>query len=132
MLGMIDTYHALISDRPHRRPLARHHALRQIYLARDVLFQAELVEQFQVCLGVYPTGSMVELTTGEVAVVMAQNQARRLTPRVVILSTPDKLPLTTFQVVDLMNQNPDGPMVHIRRSLIPGAYGIDAADLFLQ
>ena len=92
----------------------------------------QLVEQFQVCLGVYPTGSMVELTTGEVAVVMAQNQARRLTPRVVILSTPEKLPLTTFQVVDLMNQNSERPQVHIHRSLTPGAYGIDAADLFLQ
>ncbi len=132
MLGIIDTYQALISDRPHRPAMARHNALRQIYLARDTHFQAELVEQFQVCLGVYPTGSMVELTTGEVAVVMAQNQARRLTPRVVILSTPEKLPLTTFQVVDLMNQNSERPQVHIRRSLTPGAYGIDAADLFLQ
>jgi hypothetical protein len=34
--------------------------------------------------------------------------------------------------MDLMNQSPDGAQVHIRRNLTPGAYGIDAADLFLQ
>ena len=50
----------------------------------------------------------------------------------VILSTPDKLALTTFQVMDLMNQPEGKPQVHIRRGLAPGEYGIDTADLFLQ
>ncbi len=50
----------------------------------------ELVEQFQVCLGVYPTGSLVELNSGEVAVVMAHNQVSRLRPKLLVLSTPAK------------------------------------------
>lgn len=132
MLSIIDAYHSMLSEHTYRPAVSRHQALRAIYAAKGTQFQAELVEQFQVCLGVYPTGSMVELTTGEVAVVLAQNQARRLTPRVVILSTPDKLALTTFQVMDLMNQPEGKPQVHIRRGLAPGEYGIDTADLFLQ
>ena len=130
MLGIVDAYDAMISARPYRAAISRHHAVRQLYAARDSLFQAELVEQFQVCMGVYPTGSLVELSSGEVAVVMAQNQVRRLRPRVVVLSTPDKQPSTEFRVLDLMEQ-PEGPAVEIVRSLAAGDYGLDTAELFL-
>ena len=131
MLGIIDAYDAMTTPRPYRVALSRHRALRQIYAARDTLFQAEMVEQFQVCLGVYPTGSLVELSTGEVAVVAAQNQVRRLRPRVVVLSTPDKQPLTDFRRVDLMHQGIGQPAVDIMRSLTAAECGIDPAELFL-
>lgn len=131
MLGIIDTYDALSSARPYRSAISRHQALRQMYASRQTLFQAEMIEQFQVCLGVYPTGSLVELTTGEVAIVMGQNQIRRLRPRVAILSTPTKQPLHDFRPVDLMKLG-DKDAVDIVRSLAVGEYGIDAASLFLQ
>lgn len=131
MLGIIDTYDAMASVRPYRPPISRHQALQHIYAARDKLFQAELVEQFQVCLGVYPTGSLVELSSGEVAVVMMQNQARRLRPRVLVLSTPNKQPLAEFHVLDLLAQSRDQG-TEIARSLAVGEYGIDAAEHFLQ
>lgn len=131
MLGLIDSYDAMSSARPYRAAMSRHQALRQIYASRNSLFQAEMVEQFQVCLGVYPTGSLVELNTGEVAIVMAQNQVRRLRPRVAILSTPNKQPLTDFRPVDLMAHSGDGS-VDIVRGLAVGDYGIDAGALFLQ
>jgi len=131
MLGIIDSYDAMSSARPYRAAISRHQALRQIYAARNSLFHAEMIEQFQVCLGVYPTGSLVELSTGEVAIVMAQNQVRRLRPRVAILSIPGKQPLTDFRQVDLMSQR-DKSTVDIVRSLAAGDYGIDAAELFLQ
>jgi len=145
MLGIIDAYDAMISPRPYRAAISRHQALRQIYAGRDTLFQSELVEQFQVCLGVYPTGSLVELSTGEVAVVMAQNQVRRLRPKVVILTDSTKKPVDDFRQLDLMNQGDlvksskdkkktSGPVtrvIDIVRSLTSGDYGINAAELFL-
>jgi hypothetical protein len=103
-----------------------------MYASRGTLFQSELVEQFQVCLGVYPTGSLVELNTGEVAVVMAQNQVRRLRPRVLVLSTPAKQPLTDFRIMDLMTQGQTGRAIEIERSLALGEYGVDVAEHFLQ
>lgn len=132
MLSIIDSYDAMVSTRPYRAAISRHQALRHIYAARDTLFQSELVEQFQVCLGVYPTGSLVELSTGEVAVVMAQNHIRRLRPKVVILSTPTKQPLNDFRQLDLMTQVKGRTAVDIVRSLAASDYGINAADLFLQ
>ncbi len=61
---------------------------------------------------------------------MAQNQIRRLRPRVAILSTPDKRPLTDFRPLDLMSLG-EKDAVDIKRSLAVGDYGIDAAPLFL-
>jgi HD-GYP domain-containing protein (c-di-GMP phosphodiesterase class II) len=127
MLGIIDSYDAMSSARPYRPGLSRHHALQQIYAARDTLFQSELVEQFQVCLSVYPTGSLVELTSGEVAVVMMQNQARRLKPRVLVLTTPDKKPLPDFMPVDLLIQGDQEPSRSIVRGLAAGEFSIDTS-----
>lgn len=132
--GIVDTFDALTSDRPHARAIARHEALQVIYRERDRLFQRELVEQFIGCLGVYPTGSLVELSTGEVGVVMTQNPMRRLLPRVMLLTGADKKLRDTFEPLDLMlraERQPELPRVDVVRPLERGAYGLDPADLFL-
>ena len=105
-----------------------------IYRERDRLFQRELVEQFIGCLGVYPTGSLVELSTGEVGVVMTQNPMRRLLPRVMLLTGADKTLRESFEPLDLMlraERQPELPRVDVVRPLERGAYGLDPADLFL-
>lgn len=129
--GIVDTYDALTSNRPHRRAQPQHEALQVLYRERDAMFAPEVVEQFLQCLGVYPTGSLVELSTGEVAVVMAQNVARRLRPRVMVLTTVDKRQLQAFHALDLMAQDDRARGVNIVQSLAPGSHGLDPADLFL-
>lgn len=131
MAAIIDTYHAMSTPRPYRPAVSQHLALRQLYSGRDREFQGELVEQFQACMGVYPTGSLVELNSGEVAVVMAQNQTRRLQPRVAILTRTDKASLEEFLIIDLMNQT-DGVRREILRTLPAGSHGIDPREYFLQ
>lgn len=133
MGGVIDTYDAVRSDRPHRNGESRHGALQALYRARDRMFQAEVVEQFLQCLGVYPTGSLVELNTGEVGVVMAQNQVRRLRPRLMLLLDRDKKPYEPYRDVDLMQYGVDvaDGAVKIAQALEPGTYGLRPEDLFL-
>ena len=124
----------MTNDRPYRKALAQHAALQQLYLSRSTLFQAELVEQFMSCLGVYPTGSLVELNTGEVAVVMAQNQARRLRPRIMVLTNAEKTFDSRLQTFDLMMQvsaSDSGEPSFIVRALERNAYGLDLTNLFL-
>lgn len=131
MLGIVDTFDAMGSHRPHQPAAARHHVLQVLYRERDRLFQAELVEQFSQSIGVYPTGSLVELSSGEVAVVTAQNSARRLLPKVTVLTWPDKTVNPAFRQIDLWQQAGDGPRLSIQRALQPGAYGLDLAEFFL-
>lgn len=132
MLGIVDSFDAMSSARVHQPAAARHHVLQALYRERDRLFQSELVEQFSQSIGVYPTGSLVELSSGEVAVVTAQNSARRLLPKVTVLTRPDKTIDPRFRKVDLWQQvDGDGPRLTIHRALQPGAYGLDLAEFFL-
>lgn len=132
--AVIDSYDAMTSDRAHQKGISRHAALQELYRQRDTLYSAEIVEQFLQCMGVYPTGSLVELSTGEVAVVMGQNSARRLRPKIMLLTDPAKGLLPTFRAVDLMAQAEGtgaGKVLQITGILEPGAYGLDPAELFL-
>jgi HD-GYP domain-containing protein (c-di-GMP phosphodiesterase class II) len=132
MAAIIDTFDAMTSDRPYRKGISRHDALQQLYALRDRLFQAELVERFIQCIGVYPTGSLVELSSGEVAVVQAQNRTRQLLPRVLVITTPDKQLDRNFREVDLIVEaSREVGAIRIVRTLEPGAHGLDPTELFL-
>ncbi len=129
LAGLVDSFDAMTSERPFQRGIAHHEALQQLYRSRDVLFQAELVEQFIQCIGVYPTGSLVELSSGEVAIVMAQNRSRHLRPRVMVLTTPDKLLAEDFRELDLARLA--DAALRIAHTLPTGAYGLDPTELYL-
>ena len=130
--AIIDSFDAMISERPYRVAMSRHSALQQLYASRDTLFQSELVERFIQCIGAYPTGSLVELSTGEVAIVQAQNRSRQLLPQLLVLTTPDKKPSPGFRALDLLVESNSGnSKLRILRTLPPGSHGLDAREMFL-
>ncbi|MBI5040104.1 MAG: HD-GYP domain-containing protein, partial [Gammaproteobacteria bacterium] len=88
--AIVDCYDAITSDRPYSVAVSPHEAIRSLYEWRNVDFQEELVEQFIQCLGVYPTGTLVELNTGQVGIVLSQNRVRRLRPKVMLVLNADK------------------------------------------
>lgn len=128
--GILDCYDAITSDRSYQRAISPHQALRVLYNARDKAFQEELVEQFIQCLGVYPTGSLVELVSGEVAIVIAQNRVRRLRPKIMLILGHDKVALNDFETIDLDRETP-GKTLEIARVLDPGTYGINPKEYYL-
>lgn len=132
--GIVDTFDALTTPRPYRASITKHDALQLIYRERGKLYNVDLVEQFVQCLGVYPTGTIVELSTGEVAIVLAQNPTRRLFPQVMLLTDEAKGPrLAGFAKLDLreMPAGERGKPVTIVRSVEPGSYGLDPKQLYL-
>lgn len=132
--GIVDSYDAMTSHRPYRAAMSRHDALQAIYRERGRLYQDALVEQFMQCLGVYPVGSLVEMSSGEVAVVMAQNPTRRLRPVLMLLTDAAKALRSHFQPLDLMYVDRAGlpeAALHIVRGLPPGAHGLEPSELYL-
>jgi HD-GYP domain-containing protein (c-di-GMP phosphodiesterase class II) len=132
--GIVDSFDAMTSARPFRPALSRAAALQALYRERGRLYQPELVEQFVQCLGVYPVGTLVELSTGEVGIVMAQNPTRRLRPKLMLLTDPDKRLRENFLSLDLLTMRygeVEDSDVHIVRSLDPGAYGLEPTELYL-
>lgn len=132
--GLIDSFDAMTSVRPYAPSRSPHQAIMELYQSRDTLFQAELVEQFIRACGIYPTGSLVELSDGTVGVVMSVNGLRRLRPVIMLLLGADKLPLREFRPLDLGEVLIDesGQPLNIRSGLPRGAFGIDPTTLFLD
>lgn len=78
-------------------------------------------------------GTLVELSTGEVGLVMAQNRLRRLRPKILLVLDQDKIAYDFKPVVDLLEDpcDKDGNIIEIRRPLQARSYGIDARDYYL-
>ena len=75
----------------------------------------------------------MELTTGEVGVVVAEYRTRRLRPTVRLLLDGNKQPVGEVKSIDLSIQAnvDDGKRLDIASSLLPDAYRIDMAALAL-
>ncbi len=124
--GIVDCYDAITSDRAYRAGMSAHTALKQMYGWRGRDFHPALVEQFIQCMGIYPIGSVVELNTGEIGVVVTMNRVRRLKPRVTLVLNANCAPYNAPITIDLMNhKTTDGRPCEIDRVLEPGVYGID-------
>jgi HD-GYP domain-containing protein (c-di-GMP phosphodiesterase class II) len=127
MAGLVDSYTAMISTRPYAQPKSVQQALHDLYAARNQLFKAELVEEFIQCVGVFPVGSLVELNTGEVAVVVSQNRSRRLKPRVMLALDSNRQPFQKPIMLELIFDppTPAGEPYRIVRGLQAGLYDYD-------
>lgn len=131
MAGIVDTFTALTSARPHVDMISAYDAMRQLSSWRGQFFHEALVEQFIQSIGAFPAGSMVELSSGEVAVVVSHNKTRRLRPKVLVLLDSNKQPLPRPMNVDLLSYFRDGNSIYIRRGLPSGAFGLDERDLYV-
>jgi putative nucleotidyltransferase with HDIG domain len=124
--GIVDCYDAVTSDRSYHTGMASHTALKKMYEWRGRDFHPRLVEQFIQCMGIYPIGSLVELNTGEVAVVVTMNRVRHLKPRVALVLRPDCTPYAVPVYIDLMHhRTSDDRPCDIERVIDPGTYGIN-------
>jgi HD-GYP domain-containing protein (c-di-GMP phosphodiesterase class II) len=132
--GMVDSYSALISKRIYAGQESPSNALSKIYKERGKLFQQALVEQFIQCLGIYPVGSVVELNTGEVGIVVSQNLVRRLQPRVMLVLDKRGKPLDSQVIIDLTRppESGDEEPYQIKRTLPRDKLPINPEDLFLE
>ncbi|HEX5755646.1 MAG TPA: HD-GYP domain-containing protein [Arenimonas sp.] len=134
IIGLVDSYDAMTCVRPWAGSLSPHKAVSELYEQRGRQFQPELVEQFIQTCGIYPTGSLVELSSGEVGVVTAVHSLKRLRPRLMLLLDRNKRPLEQFRPLDLsqVDHDDNGEPLTVRSGLPVGAYGIDPKELFLD
>lgn len=133
MAGIVDCFAALTNHRPYAAAVSSYEALRNITGWGGDFFHEALVQQFVSSVGVFPVGSLIELSSGEVAIVVEHSKVRRLKPRVLIVTGPDKTPTTFPTMVDLLYDPKMGGEAppFIKRGLAPGAYGLNLHDFYL-
>ena len=133
MAGIVDCFAALTNHRPYAAAVSSYEALRSIAAWGGDYFHEPLVQQFISSVGVFPVGSLIELNTGEVAIVVEHSKVRRLKPRVLVVTDPDKQPVAYPVMLDLLYNPKRGgdEAAFIKRGLAPGAYGLDLKDFYL-
>lgn len=133
MAAIVDTFAALTNPRSYAKTIPAYEALQTLSNFNQGLYQVSMVEQFIQAIGVFPVGSMVELSTGEVAIVVGHSKVRRLKPRVLIISDAEKRPAALPTTLDLLYQSQEvgASPITIQRGLPTGAYGLDAREYYL-
>ena len=134
MAGIVDTFSALTSIRPYAQPVSPYAAMQQLQGWADTYFNAGLVELFIQAIGIFPVGTLVELSTGEFAVVLEPGRPQRLKPKVLVVSAPDKTPLEIPFVLDLLHgESASADRVpYIRQGLPTASFAVDTTEYYVS
>lgn len=111
---------ATSSRRAHRRPMLPHEAMQFILSGAGTIFDPTLARVFLQVMGLYPVGSLVELDTGEVAVVTrpSERDVARPVVKVVANATRDPVEASTVNLEEQQNRQ-------IVRALDPAEAPVD-------
>jgi HD-GYP domain-containing protein (c-di-GMP phosphodiesterase class II) len=133
VITIVDAFDAITSHRSYDDA-------RPIQVAYDVLrsgagkqFDETLVQEFIRWLGVFPVGTLVELHTGEVGLVLEKHTQLHLRPKVVVLRNSNKTPCEPrYLDLSLLTVDADGTPYRISRGIPDGSNGLFIADAELQ
>ncbi|MBL4582747.1 MAG: HD-GYP domain-containing protein [Gammaproteobacteria bacterium] len=129
MISIVDTYDAITTTRCYDKSRPAAEAIKILFSCRNTQFEPILVEKFIECLGIYPTGSLVELKTGEGAVVIDSNRNSRLNPRVSIVLDEQKHACSPL-IIDTSSEGSDNAERTIKRVLDENDYPVDLERVF--
>ena len=124
IVTLCDVYDAITSDRAYKKGASSLNALRIIHDQGGKKFDSKLGQEFIDCIGLYPPGSVVELHSGEVGLVISTNYRHRHLPKVMLLRDPQKQP-TTERIVNLEKLAAAGTTEQLIKNVLPnGAHGV--------
>lgn len=147
--GIATVYDAISTPREAAEPVAPSRAVSLLYNMRGNQFQEDLVVKFIQSIGLYPTGTLVELTTGDIGVVVEQHPQSRLMPQIAVLDQEEATLGGNCLLVDLKDEQETRRIlmdsgrervmsvarVAIARDLEPTGYDVDLtaiSALFIQ
>ncbi len=132
--GVADMFDALVSDRPYRRGYNNHDALNIVQEAKGHHLSPEFVDLLLTHINLYPPGTVVVLTTKDIAIVTKENPEEPRRPQVKLLFNAQQQAYAGERVVNLADyktiyitkthSNSDGHNYIARYlSLHPGGFG---------
>ncbi len=126
-IGLADCYDALTTTRPYQRSRHPSEAIRIIRRNSGSAYSPEIVESFVAMLGAYPIGEALRLATGEVAVVVGNNNLDVTAPTVRLVRDEDGNALSPTERIDLAD--PAEAKREIIQPVDPLSTGIDIAAI---
>jgi putative nucleotidyltransferase with HDIG domain len=111
VLALVNRYDGLCNPWNPARALTPHEAVSRLFASSRARFDTQVLQAFIRMMGVYPPGSIVQLSDGRFAQVHVVNASRPLKPTLLVHAPGQKE--QPFQVVDLAQL----PSVSVQRSL---------------
>ena len=125
MSGIVDVYDAVTADRVYKQGMQPTQAFRVLLKGINQHFDAELVTKFIKCMGVYPVGTLVQLSNQRLAVVMQRNEQQPLKPVVKVIYHATQRHYLEVQWLDLAR---NGGQESIENTVDPKEFGINLAN----
>lgn len=123
--AICDAYETHLAPAPYGDAKTPSEAIKLLLNERGTAFHGPLLEQFVRCMGAFPVGSAVELSSGEYGVVVGEHITQRLKPKVLVIIDRAHRIVRQRKLVDLAIE----PDLRIRRSLDQGQLAFDPRRL---
>lgn len=101
IVGMVDVYDAITSERVYKKALPAFEAYEMLSASGDHYFKYDIVKKFLSQVAVYPSGSLVTLSTGQVGIVVENDKSYPLSPKVRAILEPDGTLLKPMRIINL-------------------------------
>lgn len=126
IISIIDAYDAMTSESPYKLSKSPREALKILFDQRDKQFDGKLVGKFIQMMGIYPPGSLVKMSNGEVGIVISTDSKQKLLPKVELVQNRSGQ-LKRSIIIDLRKRPKDeqGSLYKINESLPDGSMGFD-------
>ena len=129
IVAVVDAYDAITSSRCYQTGKNHLVAIGILVKSMNSHFESAYVTKFINCIGFYPQGNLVELNSGELAIVVEQNKSDRLKPKLLLIRDKDKHPCVE-KIIDLsLNPlNGDSQAYKITHIASAQEYGINLRE----
>ena len=125
ILRLVDEYDELLSGHQSGKPQTVRGALQNLYQqGKKGMLDDELVGKFINLIGIYPTYSLVELSTGERGIVTANSRENLLHPTILLIQDASHQPLPEPIPFNFSVLGTDSPSLKIVKILHPDEVGI--------
>ncbi len=113
IIGLVDVYEAMSHYRAWREPLIPHEAVKKLIREHAPEFDRKLLQAFVERITLYPPGSFVELSGGEIATVIEIHHRTPTLPAVKVRLDGHGRPISPPRVINLAQNR----LIHISRAI---------------
>lgn len=126
---LVDAYDAITSNRVYQQARSHHDAMSILWRMRGTQFDTRMVEAFIQFMGWVTPGTLVQLSSGDLAVVINAVSGQRLYPKVrVLMPTNNGFRLGAEWDLSVMQAFENGEKIHISEVKPDGYLGICVED----
>jgi HD-GYP domain-containing protein (c-di-GMP phosphodiesterase class II) len=113
IIGLMDTYMAMISERPHRDKIVPTDAIKSIITTHKDLFPANILKTFLDQISLFPVNTYVRLNNRSIGVVLSTEKNQPLRPIVELVYNGEENRLERGEIIRLA----DNPLLYLVESV---------------